>query len=409
MNKATRNGNGAGRTTTKRNGNGNGNGGKNGNGTNGKGNGGQLSVLARRTTNVPAAFASENRRAMNNKIVSLSGSDFLSTVTTTLDQTVSDRILFTFPVTPTGYPGTRITQLAQLWERYRFTKFCFRYVPAVPVTVACQFAFYVDLDPLDDPSTITSVDELYRQAVAQTGSQQWNFNMPKTIEMARRGDGQMYYTGEDKQNLRFSQQGTGYLIQLTDALNSDGGALTTTIQAGSIFIDWAVELQTPQINPEATIAVPFAVETGTTDFTGVSIAAPGEIVELIPAIPNAYYILTLAGAGSPSGVGSFRLRESETGTNGTVVQFDAVSGKLNRNSDGSEIYPGYLLVQASADGVIRFHCVKSYDDADESLISSTLLFARDDIFATTSAQRMMVFNDGAKCFPRLPSRTAAPL
>ena len=408
MNKQTKNGNGTGRTTGKRNGNG-GNGNGNGRGKSGprNGNGNQLSVMDKRTTNIPAAFASENRRAMNNKIVSLSGSDFLSTVTTTLDQTVADRILFTFPVTPTGYPGTRITQLAQLWERYRFTKFCFRYVPAVPVTVACQFVFYVDLDPLDDPTTITSVDELYRQAVAQTGSQQWNFNLPKTIEMARRGDGQMYYTGEDKQNLRFSQQGTGYLIQLTDALNSDGDPLSAAVQAGSIFIDWAVELQTPQINPEATLATPFGAETGRTDITGL-LFDPIEVIELLPAIPGAYYLVALAGRGAPTAPGICELSGIDGGL-GPTLGFTAAGGYINRNETGTDYYSGYLLVQASRDGALRFNIWKTYDTETNSEIISTLLFAREDVFAIAAAQKMAILNDSTKCFVRRPTRSVPML
>jgi hypothetical protein len=128
-----------------------------------------------------------------------------------------------------------------------------RYVPAVPVTLACQLALYVDLDPTDDADIITDADALIRQAVAQTGGQQWNFHTPKVIPMAMRSDQQFYFTGEDRLNERFTLQGKAYLIQVTQAVDVSGQPISADINAGSIFIDWTVDFNIPQINPESTI------------------------------------------------------------------------------------------------------------------------------------------------------------
>jgi hypothetical protein len=171
------------------------------------------------------------------------------------------KIIASFPISPSAYPGTRLTQLSNLWEFFKFDKFHVRWVPAVPTTLACQFVFYVDLDPSDDPTVILDEASLIRQAVAQTGAQQWNFHVPKRIPMAMRSDRQFYFTGLDKQNVRFSQQGKGYLIQITNPINFNGENLVDDIQAGSLFIDWTVAFNTPQINPEPIVAastLPFA-------------------------------------------------------------------------------------------------------------------------------------------------------
>ena len=357
----------------KKKGNGNGGNGRNG-GTNGSN--GVLSSIVRRSTNIPAAFASENRRAMNNNMVTLSGSDFLTTVTVGPITTVADRILLTMPVSPSAYPGTRITQLSELWERYRFRKFAFRFVPAVPVTLACQLALYVDLDPLDDPTTITDADTLVRQAVAQTGSQQWNFNLPKTIELAKRGDDQLYYTGEDKQNLRFSQQGTGYLIQVTEPVSSEGTPITTDLVAGSIFIDWAVTFQTPQINPEAAVAIPFNAATGATDITGETYT--GEYIYLAPAIPYAKYVVTIGGTGP---VTSGQIYIGAPGTPfGNVL---TTTGTVRLNVTGGNATPGYIIAQANEDGEIPVY-ITSDLVSTSILINTTLLTYRDDVFATAA-------------------------
>ena len=62
---------------------------------------------------------------------------------------------------------------------------------------------------------------------------------------------QLYFTGQDKQNARFSQQGRAYLIQVTDPIDFNGQSLTGPLEAGSLFIDWSCMFSTPQLNPGA--------------------------------------------------------------------------------------------------------------------------------------------------------------
>lgn len=186
---------------------------------------------------------------MNNAISTIRGSDFLTTVTVRANPTRTQRILENIQVSPSAFPGTRLTQLSQLYERYRFTSFALRWVPAIPTTLACQLLLYVDTDPLDDPEDAATVDVLIRQATAQTGSQQWNFHVPKRILMALRADDQMYYTGDTKLNPRFSLMGRAYLIQVTNPINFNGESILTDFEAGSLYIDWVCRFQTPQINP----------------------------------------------------------------------------------------------------------------------------------------------------------------
>jgi hypothetical protein len=257
-----KNGNGNGtnqpkrRTQPKRNGN--------------SGGGNNLSATA-----LSYSAASSNVRPIQNGITKLSGSDFLQVATVRSGVSGAGKIIASFPVSPSAYPGTRLTQLANLWEFFKFDKFHVRWVPAVPTTLACQFVFYVDLDPSDDPTVITDESALIRQAVAQTGAQQWNFHVPKRIPMAMRSDRQFYFTGADKQNARFSQQGKGYLIQITNPINFNGELLAGDLQAGSLFIDWTVSFNTPQINPEPVVSAT----------TTLLPFAPSDTVP-VPLVPN---------------------------------------------------------------------------------------------------------------------------
>ena len=235
------------------------NGGRNGNG-NGRsrrrnGNGGASNVLQ---SIQPLMRTTANYRPMNNKVHQMSGSDFLSTVSVVPNITdPDDRILSVISVSPSLFAGTRLAVMSQLFERYRFVSFRVRYVPAVPTTLGCQLLSYLDTDPLDDPSVILDGDQLLRQATAHTGSQQWNFNTPKVISLPIRSDGQLYYTGLTKQNERFNVQAKIYLIQVTRPVDINGSPVASPIEAGSLYIDWNVRFETPQINPFS-VTSPFA-------------------------------------------------------------------------------------------------------------------------------------------------------
>lgn len=210
------------------------------------------SALAAPSIPKPLAIASRNRRPNEKLYTDMEGSDFITRITTNpTASTTAESILATIPVSPTAYPGTRLAQLSNLWERYRFTHYKLRYVPAVPMTLACQYLIYIDTDPLDDAFTVLDVDALIRQGTAQARSQQFNFNEPMDITLALRQDDQMYYTGLDKQNIRFSQQAKIYVLQVTDCLDFNGQLIATPVTSGALYFDWKCCFGIPQINPSA--------------------------------------------------------------------------------------------------------------------------------------------------------------
>ena len=403
----------------KTNGRANGNGKRNGNGKPvrriGKRRGVQKpGPMGRGVMPTAIAYPGSNIRAMNNRIETFSGSDFITKVSVEAATTAAARILVTLPVSPSAFPGTRLTQLSQLWERYRFVRFALRYVPAVPVTLACQLTLYQDLDPTDDPTVITDVDQLVRQAVAQTGAQQWNFHVPKTIEMAKRCDDQFYYTGEDRLNERFTLQGKAYVIQITNPVNSEGAAVTGPLEAGSLFLDWTCQFNTPQINPEAVIASPSSQTLGeviTTDITGEEYS--GDILELGPAVPRAWYICTCGGTRTTTG-GVLYLNSPDDATAGFGTPQFSYTNTDGLNLNGSGIpTPGFLVVQAGADGLIRVKIFKTYnDEANSFIISMPIKHRTDETTTARNAARVastgMLPRIAGQVYPatrRLPGRT----
>jgi hypothetical protein len=188
---------------------------------------------------------------VTNRIFREKGSDFVGRITTKANlAAVTDRILASIDIRPDAFPGTRLAQIAPLYERYRFRKFNIRYVPAVPTSIGCQLQVYQDLDPNDDPTQVPTADALIRQAAAQTGAQQFNFFAPHTIPLAQRGDDQFYYTGSGGDK-RFSTQARVHIIQNTAMVAFDGTVVSSNLEGGTLFADWECDFQTPQINPEA--------------------------------------------------------------------------------------------------------------------------------------------------------------
>jgi len=179
------------------------------------------------------------------------GTDFLTKIVVKSNPTsASDRILYSNLISPSAFPGTRIASIAGLWERYRYKAFRLRWVPAVPTTMACQFIIYEDTDPVDDPSVITDVDALIRQAASQAKARQFNFSDGRTTQLCQRKDDQLYYTGTEGSDPRQLYQGRFYVIQQSTPLNFNGESIPADIEAGSLYLDWVCEFQTQQINPD---------------------------------------------------------------------------------------------------------------------------------------------------------------
>lgn len=182
----------------------------------------------------------------------MTGTDFVGTVTIAAGGGTQYSILTTYPVSVSAFPGTWLATQAKLWERYRFNRLSFRFVPATATSVACQLVGWIDTDPYDDPAAFGSTEALVRQALSQYGSSAFNIITPARFDLAQRKDREEYYTGPDKNNLRFTRAGNFYLAQVTRATGFDGKLLTDAFECGSIYVDWDVSFETPQIDPPST-------------------------------------------------------------------------------------------------------------------------------------------------------------
>lgn len=239
-------------------------------------------------------------RPISDQTTRIRGKDYLRKLTLKAKPTTAaDRILATFPITPSGYAGTRVTQLSPLWERYRFDAAFARFVTSLPTSVSCQLCMYIDTDPSDDPLIITDVEALVRQAVTAAGSRVWNASASQSVPLVVRRDGQLYYTGNTKENVRLTQSGVGYLIQVTNPLNALGAPLEADLEAGSLYLDWDVTFSTPQIEPAAVVAAPRVpkievvsntIETAHDEWTLVATVADEEMCFVAPYELHSYAV-----------------------------------------------------------------------------------------------------------------------
>jgi hypothetical protein len=246
------------------------------------------------------------------------------------------------------------------------------------MTIACQFIIYIDTDPLDDPSTIADPDAILRQATAQARSQQFNFNRAKNISLCVRKDDQMYYTGADKQNLRFSNQGTAYIIQVTSAMDFNGGTISTPIDAGSVYLDWNVCFDIPQINPSALLLTSW-VDSIPTTYNFVNIYKDGDysfnVSGSITVEPNQAYVAhfdftqfdatdvdPLAAQLSINLSTNIRNNDKllatlvapETiSTQSSALLFTGPDGVINLSKSTSSPYPNTLAESATGSGTIK--------------------------------------------------------
>lgn len=316
------------------------------------------------------------QRDSTNRRTVLDGKDFLSRVkvkgTNNLTNAAS-HILLKQPISVSSFLGTRVSGLSQFWERYRWLYARVRYVPAVPRSLACQLIAYIDTDPLDDASTIPDVDQLLRQATSQAGSCQWNFSEFMHIPLVIRNDDQLYYTGDDKQNVRFSQQGVLYLLQVTTPLDPFGKPIAEDLKAGTVYLDWACAFTMPQINPTFNNASSIEFDTTTIGSWEAPTAKDQVFVtEVADLEPDRKYVI-MPGMNRPA---------SAFKQNMVVTPLEPGSGGTMNYSDDPDLIKctGAITFTASPSGTAAFSInFSSVNITDFKEYTYRLIFVKDQV------------------------------
>lgn len=216
-------------------------------GSNGKANSSDVSGTTAGASQSRAYGGRNPAYFQQDKAVTLRGSDYLGPLSAKGTDDSSSRVLQQYLLSPHSFPGTRLETVSGLYEFYRFKKCQIRYVPAVPTTLSCQLAGYIDTDPTDTLDDIYNQTDLVRNVVANKGSREWNFYAPMALPMPMRKDDQLFFTGGGD-DLRLNTQGKVIIVQTGEILDFNGNLVKNNLKCGQLYLDWEVEFSKPQMS-----------------------------------------------------------------------------------------------------------------------------------------------------------------
>lgn len=240
-------------------------GGNNGNGSNGGAKrGGNTGQPARRTPRAGASRRSGRRsggatgsvNTWSGQTQTISGYDYITNVTAPYALSETTSRLVDVPMTPTALAGTRWSQLATMYEKYRFTSCQMCYVPAVASIVGGQVISYWELDPTDPFGASGNLNQDLRVAMAHQNAKLHNVYDNVSVAMPLRTGISDFFVERAgvTDNPRWSRQATYRVIAsagLTGFLNHD----VQTMVIGSIYMKWTCMFKNPQIQPSLIVPV----------------------------------------------------------------------------------------------------------------------------------------------------------
>ncbi len=168
--------------------------------------------------------------------------------------------LFYSQLSPLSFDGSRIRQLSQMYEQWRFRSLVIEYVPNCPTTTAGGVVGYCTGDVSQNTSLVVG-DGGVREAFSRAGSlsmavwEHGKFELQSTQQ-------KWYFTaliGEPE----LSIPGSFMLISNTDFTVS-----TTATQLGQIFVHYVIEYRVPSV--EDTSSFNYAAGAGSMNFAGVA-------------------------------------------------------------------------------------------------------------------------------------------
>jgi hypothetical protein len=150
---------------------------------------------------------------------------------------------------PDAFPGTRLTQLAPLWERYCVRLWKFSYFPAVSAILPGQLVAYPEYDPLDLLSG--TPDARIRQAFAAMDSVVFNVYDEASVAFTRVDPYTDLYTDFREDDVRLSSIGRFVLMNSVALSVAEAG-----ISLGSIMMTYDIDFYIPQIGIPSVLSPP---------------------------------------------------------------------------------------------------------------------------------------------------------
>jgi hypothetical protein len=183
------------------------------------------------------------------------GTDFVTAVTIGGTAAAAGDVLYTAVVNPKTLGVSRLATVSQLWERYKFKRCTFRYVPVANATQTGQVIGYVDYDTYDNPTGISGAQNLQR-AAAHFGEKPAQIWQPVNWVIKDVDPLTDLYVDSDGTDPRWTNQGR--LVVLA------ASAIASGVACGNIYMDYDVEFYIPQLEETPTTGSGYCLTGGGT-------------------------------------------------------------------------------------------------------------------------------------------------
>ena len=155
---------------------------------------------------------------------------------------VGGAIVFCQFLNPWRFPGSRLTQFANLFQKFEFKRCMIRYVPAVPATVAGQMILCWDTDPTYAP--LGSTQGVIRSMMAHKNRQMFHvFDDMKVVLPQSKSNA--LFCDTRGQDLRLNNQAVMWAAMVSPVVTATGEQWGSAV--GSFVVEWDVQFRTARI------------------------------------------------------------------------------------------------------------------------------------------------------------------
>lgn len=162
-------------------------------------------------------------------------------------------VLLTQDCSPYSFTNTRLKQISQLWQKYRFHRLRFHFVTADSEFYSGTLLHYVDTDALADYSSIDGTDQALQNASAHFGEQPFRVSDRSkarcTVYLKPIGNTSALWVDQDAaSDKRLWSQGKYFLFIQNVISNSQGTALTYPFSLGDLYVEYDCEFYGAALN-----------------------------------------------------------------------------------------------------------------------------------------------------------------
>jgi hypothetical protein len=245
--------------------------------------------------------------------------------------TTQGDFIYSQPLHPKFFSGTRLLALARLYQKYKFQKLIFEYVPLVPSTQDGALIMYVQYDVEENISVISDPETKLRETMSHLGAKMFNVYTYGRSHLEDDHQIKMYdfETGNDP---RLENQGA-FNILAASSFGSPSGEQVDVV-LGQILVHYELDLFERGLtdDPSETVVSPVSFSgTVTNAFTNIDPVTTG------PLVFNKSFISTVLGF-NPKISDLIIFKVSQTLLVGAGTPVNKVQGRTQNHGDSSPLF-----------------------------------------------------------------------